>query len=585
MYGSRFLFFAVMVSGCCRTPECLAERYGMGGGQDIVSVHLPFDPSFTTQCVQGAGGSYSHEYASTAYDVDLDTPNDEDVPVYAPANGTAFVHDGDRNRNFGVHLNLDLGDGTYLILAHLDDILVDDESEVVAGQLVAIEGTTGMSTGDHVHIGRHEGEASRDGIYGESLEGLSFSLLDSSGVERELTTSEMTCALSGGGRYVSRLATPRWRPTGSLVKTFGASTVYIIENATMIARPFMNESAFLSRNYDFTDVAVISDEELACYADGEAVSDDSWVGATYDETGDAWLLVGAWAASDRYRMKLPDDGWQGVLKTWGIAASTYDDLESNDELGDILSHYPRQSGLAIYRDGSLVSPIEDSAVYVMSDGAAMPIDRWETLLLLGWENREVVEVDEDEFEAIVSVRGSCTIDSYCLTSEDVTTCGGPHESGEGVYSAERDDTGDVGADMQDDEPSDSPVLPVDTGVPLGTLWLTWTMPEAAVASSIALSGEFTDENGMAYGWNTDVVRTYNASSLTYGILDAGPGDSFRYSYEFTAGSTTSWSCLAPFPPGNLQGTPTAEYNGDNLSVETADDPSSDGCGLRVTIPR
>lgn len=578
----RFAFL-VFLTGCCTTSECMEELYGItpityggGGGQDVVSVNLPFDAGFTATCMQGVGGSYSHHYDSTYYDVDLDTPNDEDVPVYAPVDGVAYVHDADRNHNFGVHTNIDLGDGTYIVLAHMDDVFVDDGSEVAAGELLGFEGTTGASTGDHVHIGRHDGDPAKDAIYGDSIEGLTF-FMDDGGDSVELLTSDMTCAMSGGGRYTSLLATPRWRPNGSLVMTPYASTVYALENFTL--RPFTTEGAFVSRNYDFGDVALISSEEAACYATGDAISGDSQVQATYDGDG-VWLLVGAWEEASRYRMLVPSQGWQGVLKTWGIQAATYDDLESNDDLGDIVAHYPLLSSAANYRDGSLVSTIESSAVYVMSDGAALPIDRWETLLVLGWEDRDVVEVSDAEFKNVASIRGNCGTDSYCVSKSDVVTCGGPHESGDGVYPAEgTGDTGE-GSAASDDGGSDDTASTDATG-----LQIVWLTPSGMIADSISLSGEFTNESGYAYGWNQNIVTTYTAGSIVFDIDDAGPGDSFRYSLEYTYKGSTMWSCTGPFPPGTVTGRPSASYNGAALTVATVDDPGSDGCGLQVTIPK
>ena len=211
----RYSFLFLFLASCCRTYECYAERYGLGGGQDVVPVNLPFDAGYSATCVQGVGGSYSHSSDSTYYDVDLDTPNDEDVIVYAPVDGVAYVHDADRNRNYGVHVNIDLSDGTYIVLAHLEDVFIDNGSEVAAGQMIGFEGTTGASTGDHVHIGRHRGDASEDAVYGDSVEGLSFVTADDS----DLLVSEMNCSLSGGSSYESVLATARWRPSGSLVMT------------------------------------------------------------------------------------------------------------------------------------------------------------------------------------------------------------------------------------------------------------------------------------------------------------------------------------------------------------------------------
>lgn len=571
----RFSFLFLFLASCCQTSECLMERYGLGGGQDVVSVNLPFDLDFVSTCVQGVGGDFSHSGDNTYYDVDLDTPNDEDVIVYAPVDGVAYVHDTDRNRNYGVHVNIDLGDNTYVVLGHLEDVFIDNGSEVAAGQIIGFEGTTGASTGDHMHIGRHRGDASEDAIYGDSVEGMSFVTAD----DADLLTSDMSCSLSSGGRYESVLATPRWRPSGSLVMTPYASTVYYLDSFTL--RPFANESAFITRNFDFSDVALMSEEEMACYAVGEAVSDSSELRAVNDE-GSVWLLVGTETSSSRYRAMVPSYGWQGVLKTWGFSAATYDDLDVATD--DLLTRYPVVSGTVNYRDGSLVSTTEDSAVYVMADDAALPIDRWETLLVLGWEDRDIVEVAADEFDRVATVRGNCTTGSYCLDGSDVVTCGGPHEDGGTTYPDESGiDTGapvDTGATEADNNTSEE-----DAGgdsAPL-TLSLVWQTPSSVRADRISLSGEFTDGEGMSYGWSSNIATSTNSDMVAFD-LSAYPGDSFRFSVEYVIGGVTSWSCLAPYPPGTTVGTAAAMYNGASLNVRAADDPGSEGCGLVVDIP-
>lgn len=178
------------------------------GGQDSVVVHMPFAHGVRLQCVQGPFGSYSHHYDSTMHDVDLDTPNDMDLSVYAPISGTAYVHT-DLDSGFGIHVNIDLGDGTYIILAHLKRADTEDGRWIDMGDLIGIEGTTGSSTGDHVHIGRHRGDASRDGTYGTSVEGLSIRAQDvNAGLQKTLSTENMVCGLVEGNVYGSLL--PVW---------------------------------------------------------------------------------------------------------------------------------------------------------------------------------------------------------------------------------------------------------------------------------------------------------------------------------------------------------------------------------------
>jgi murein DD-endopeptidase MepM/ murein hydrolase activator NlpD len=486
-------------------------------------------------------------------------------------------------------VNIDQGDGTYIIMAHLSSIFVTNESEVAAGQLVGFEGTTGNSTGDHLHIGRHSGDAAEDGIYGTSEEGLEFVAGDGTlGTSVEsIPVTDLTCDLTSGHYYASALPVPLWHPEGTLIKTPSESTVYLLEEGE--ARPFITEGSFLSRNYDFADVVLMSDSELACVGEGIDISNEREYSAVYDDkdgTG-VWLLEGDSAASDRFRQKVNALGWQGVLKSWGISASTYDDLPQESDL-DVLSDYPVNTTSVIYRDGSLVSPSDASDVYVMSGGIAMPIETWDTYLLAGFGSRTVLEVDRSEFNSVVTVH-------------DLTTCGGPAEESEGTFTAE-------GGSLEEEEDEEETTIPDETVIedeeeeddetssgsqeeteeeeataPVeDELSLTWTTPGSSTATRIALSGEYTPSGGSAQGWASGLAEVSSDESVTY-TRSMNEGDSLRFSVEYVIGSSTSWSCLGPFPPGTVQGTSLATWNGKTQSVVAADDPTSDGCGLIVTI--
>lgn len=582
------VLLALMLSGCC-DKQCLVDRVlsVSGGGRDAITINMPFAEGDSYRCSQGPGDPYSHAGTSTRYDADFDTPNDADEIVYAPVGGIAYVHDSDPYTNFGYHVNIDMGDGTYIIMAHLSSVFVENGSEVAAGQIVGFEGTTGESTGDHLHIGRHDGDATEDGIYGTSIEGLEISASDAtagSSVE-SIAVNDLTCGLTSGHSYTSVLPVPLWHPNGTLVKTPGESTVYLMEAGA--AQPFITEASFLTRNYDFADVVLISDAELACVGEGAGISTEAEVSAVYDDDGDGgvWLLQGTESASDRFRQKVGAFGWQGVLKSWGINASTYDDLPQNSDLGDVLASYPMSStSNVIYRDGALVSPSDASDVYFMSDGVAMPIETWSTFLLAGFWNRTVLEVERSEFESVVSVRGSCSTDTYCLTERDLTTCGGPDAESEGTFTAEggaSEEESETGEDLDEEEPEEEESEDVDEGEH-NELMLTWSTPGGSLASSITLSGEYTPYGGSPQGWADGLAESTNASSVSY-MRTVAEGDSLRFSVEYVVGSSTSWSCLAPFPSGTVQGTPVAIWNGVSQTVSAVADPTSSGCGLSLTV--
>ncbi len=576
-----FGFMAVVmlsIQSCCGDicqleREAAANRYG--GGQDAITIDLPFDVGYTAQCVQGANGSYSHRYTSTRYDADFDTPNNVRDPVYAPVDGVAYVHDTDRTTNFGVHINVDMGDGTYVILGHLDQVFVDDGSDVAAGQLLGFEGTTGASTGDHVHMGRHDGDASKDGRYGTSIAGLMLNVDDVTGSRQAaVSTSDLVCSLTSGHQYASLLTTPRWHPDGSLVKTPEESTVYVIESGN--ARPFVDEASFWSRGYDFGDVALVSDNELGCFGAGSTVSGNADVGAVYDR-GVVWLVVDN-GGGTALRHRVASTGWQGVLKSWGIVAATYDDLPTASTNAAFTAS--GEATGADFRDGSLVSEVSSSTVYVMSGGIAMPIETWDDYLLLGFENRTVIEVDDGVVGAIMGAVGDCGMNAYCVTRSDIVMCGGPSGDDEGTYP-----DGDVGgvdtgaATRTEDSGATEDSAPVGEG----GLVVTWSTSSGAAADRITLSGEYSHESGWSEGWQT-LGESRGLPYFSYEVIDAEAGDALRFSVEFVEGSNTSWSCLAPFPPGTVQGNVTATYRGSAVSVAAVDDPSSNGCGLSIIVP-
>ena len=77
--------------------------------------------------------------------------------VYAAAPGVARVILS--ARGFGLHVVIDHGGGLASLYGHLSSVAVDNGAPVVAGQLIGAVGTTGNSTGPHLHF-----EIDRNGV-------------------------------------------------------------------------------------------------------------------------------------------------------------------------------------------------------------------------------------------------------------------------------------------------------------------------------------------------------------------------------------------------------------------------------------
>lgn len=78
-----------------------------------------------------------------------DIAADRGTPVYAPNAGTVTLAEKLAVR--GNAIVIDHGGGVHSLYGHLDEILVSEGQQVVPGQLIGRVGTTGLSTGPHLH--------------------------------------------------------------------------------------------------------------------------------------------------------------------------------------------------------------------------------------------------------------------------------------------------------------------------------------------------------------------------------------------------------------------------------------------------
>lgn len=71
--------------------------------------------------------------------------------IIASANGTVIRSQGGWNGGYGIMVVIDHGNGIQTLYGHLNKTYVEVGNEVVAGQPIGAEGSTGRSTGPHVH--------------------------------------------------------------------------------------------------------------------------------------------------------------------------------------------------------------------------------------------------------------------------------------------------------------------------------------------------------------------------------------------------------------------------------------------------
>ena len=91
----------------------------------------------------------------------IHTGIDLGVPLGTPVRGAmpGVAHVIASTTGYGLHVVLDDGDGLTTLYAHLESVAVLDGDNVDAGELIGASGSTGNSTGPHLHF-----EVRRDGI-------------------------------------------------------------------------------------------------------------------------------------------------------------------------------------------------------------------------------------------------------------------------------------------------------------------------------------------------------------------------------------------------------------------------------------
>jgi len=579
------------------------------GGGSYTELQMPFPKGVLLLCTQGVSGDYSHKQNCTRYDLDFDTSNTEREEMYAPVSGIVHVHtEAETGSGFGNHICIDIGDGYYVVIAHLDEILACDGCEVTAGQLIGIEGCTGLCTGDHVHIGLHKGDAKLPAENGESIS-TTYIISDSYGEEKTLTSGQFVCGLGTGQKgdyepvgkyYQSALPVAFGHPNGTIVKTAQDAKVYLIEDGEL--RWFKNEEVFWSHGYDFSNLVMISDEELECYQIGIPFSEKGLVAAFRDPIGTLWLVVGVPNQWNRYRIKVNDVGWEAVLRSWGLSYTAINPPPKVAWWDSYLSQWGEKSGKAQFRNGTLLKEYSKSDVYVAAQNAAMPIKDWETYLLMGFGQRPIIEVEDNVVKSVQPFVGGCVSGMYCISSEVVETCGhsmfvakyepptDQDNSGEFEMAGFQEEDEEAEAEEQQEE-AYSPVIPserqrVEESPDETSAYFTVSYPNSAVRM---LNVQIYNNKSELGGWWDK--SAFDSDNDVFMAFDQVPEEICGFRLNVSEGSPAyAWFCAGNGPSASLD--PDAsiviEYKGvvytkaDLTTWSVMDGPAS-GCSAMLKI--
>lgn len=140
-----------------RVPPAPPGEPGAKWEMPIAGASLPgpgdrdFGPRASFRTANGARASSDHN--------GVDLPAAAGTSVRAPAGGTV-VRAG-TNGGYGNYVEIRHGDGTVTFYGHLQDFDVKEGDSVTAGQPFARVGSTGNSTGPHLHMGARAADGSR----------------------------------------------------------------------------------------------------------------------------------------------------------------------------------------------------------------------------------------------------------------------------------------------------------------------------------------------------------------------------------------------------------------------------------------
>ncbi|MBS0320847.1 MAG: M23 family metallopeptidase [Proteobacteria bacterium] len=146
--------FADLLKSLSRDVELRADQYGV---LDALLTQDSANRKFLPTAMPVTNGWYSSNFG---YRIDpftglqtfhegVDFPAEVGTPVVATASGKVIF--ADTHPEYGKMVEIDHGNGLTTRYAHASKLLVKEGDLVVRGQAIALVGTTGRSTGPHLH--------------------------------------------------------------------------------------------------------------------------------------------------------------------------------------------------------------------------------------------------------------------------------------------------------------------------------------------------------------------------------------------------------------------------------------------------
>lgn len=88
----------------------------------------------------------------------MDIAAPKGTPIYAPKDGTVLIADGSGyNGGYGLYVVVNFNDGGQMLFGHMSKVASVGGQKVAQGDIIGYVGTTGSSTGNHIHVSARGG--------------------------------------------------------------------------------------------------------------------------------------------------------------------------------------------------------------------------------------------------------------------------------------------------------------------------------------------------------------------------------------------------------------------------------------------
>ncbi len=101
-----------------------------------------------------SGGTLTSPYGKrkSGFHTGIDLSSKIGTPIYAAASGTVIFAGGNPRKSYGLYIKIDHGNGYQTLYAHCSKLYVSEGQKVSKGENIGAVGSTGNSTGPHVHF-------------------------------------------------------------------------------------------------------------------------------------------------------------------------------------------------------------------------------------------------------------------------------------------------------------------------------------------------------------------------------------------------------------------------------------------------